>query len=68
MTSNDEVEENLFDEDFDMDIKTTPMTTINAKVVYAMKKLEDDANKIVEESAQENVSTIYWNFWLPLPW
>ena len=48
---------NIFDKDIDNKVEATPQTTINAKVVHAMKKLQtsynDDANKIAKQSTQE---------------
>ena len=38
--SDDEDEENLFNEDFNKKVEATPKTTINTKVVCAMKKLQ----------------------------
>ena len=50
-------EENLLNEDVNKEFKATPMTTINTKVIHVIKKLQalynDDANKILEEAAQE---------------
>ena len=57
--SNNKSKENHFDEDINEEIKADLKTTINIKVVHAMKKLQalydDDANKIVKEAAQEEV-------------
>ena len=59
-SSNDDFkndDKNFFDEDIDDQVKATPQTTINSKVVRAMKKLpasyNDDANKIIEKVTQE---------------
>ena len=49
----------LFDKDFDVDIEINPKTTVNAKVVCGMKKLQalynHDAKNNVKEVAQEQV-------------
>ena len=45
-------DDNFFDEDIDDQVKVTPKTAINSKVVQAMKMLQalynDDANKIIK--------------------
>ena len=50
-------EENFLDEDINDQVKASPETTINAKVVRVMKKLQasynDDANKIIKEATQD---------------
>ena len=47
----------FFDEDIDDQVKVAPQTTINTKVVQAMKKFQalynDDENKIIEQATQE---------------
>ena len=47
--------DNFFDEDINNQVEINPKTTVNAKVVQAMKKLQtlynDNANKIVEQAA-----------------
>ena len=57
------------------EIEACPKTTLNPKVVQAMKNLQasniEDCNKIVEpvtqeESAQEN--SIFLLIWILLPW
>ena len=46
-------EENFFDETIDEQVIASPKPTINAKVIWAMKKLQasynDNANKIIKE-------------------
>ena len=46
--------EKVFDEDINDEVREIPKTTINAKVVQAMKKLQalynDNANKIVKQA------------------
>ena len=48
---------NFFDEDIDNKVEATPQTTINAKVVPAIKKLQalynHNANKILKQAAKE---------------
>ena len=55
--NDEESEENVFDNDINEEIEVTPKTTINAKVVCTMKKLQalcnDDTSKIVAHAAQE---------------
>ena len=50
--SDDKAEENVFDEHIDDKVEATSKTTINAKVIRSMKKLQalynDDVNKILE--------------------
>ena len=50
-----EDKENLFEEDINEEVKVTPKTTINAKMMQAMKQLQasynNNANKIVEQAA-----------------
>ena len=54
--SNDEANKNLFDEDANDEVETTPRYC-QCKVVQAMKKLQvsynKDGNKIVKEAAQK---------------
>ena len=49
--------ENLFDEDINEEVEAASKTTMNEKMVWAMKKLQasynNDANKIVKEAVQE---------------
>ena len=51
--------DNFFDEYIDDKVEVTSHTTINAKVVCAIKKLQalcnDDANKIVEQATKEKI-------------
>ena len=62
--SNDEDFENneefLFDEDINDQVIASPKTTVNAKVIWAMKKHQtlynDNANKIIKEAMQVKVS------------
>ena len=70
--SNDKNQENLFDEDINEEVKATPKTTINTKVVHAMKKLQalcnHDANKIIKQATQEKVPLkTYISQWI-WPW
>ena len=48
---------NFLDEDVNDEVKISPNTTVNAKVVQAMKRLQalynDDANEIVEQAMNE---------------
>ena len=48
--------ENFFDEDINNQVIASPKTTVNAKVIQAMKKLRalynNDANKIIKEAMQ----------------
>ena len=57
---------NFFDEDIDDQVKVTPQTTINAKVVQAMKKLHalynDDANKTIKQATQEKIAVESFKF------
>ena len=52
--------ENFFDEDIDDKVIASPKSTINAKVIQAMKKLQalynDNANKIIKDATQVKVS------------
>ena len=63
---------NLFDEDFDVEVKATLKITINAKVVHAMKKLQalynNNVNKIVNKAAQEKTANKNWIFSLTWSW
>ena len=59
-SSKDDIEnnyDNFFYKDINDQVKATPQTTINGKVVQAMKKLQasynNNANKIVEQATQE---------------
>ena len=53
-------EENFFDEDIDDQVIASPKTTINAKVIQAVKKLQafynGNADKIVKDTTQVKVS------------
>ena len=64
--------EKLFDDDVNEDTEVTPKTTVNAKVVWEMKKLQasynDDTNKIIEEAAEEKNVKETWIFWLTWQW
>ena len=73
--SDDNIEsdnKNFFDEDIDDQVKATPKTTINAKVVQPMKKLQasynNDANKIVKQATQKKNAIENLNFVINLPW
>ena len=50
-------DKNFFDEDIDNEVKATPKTTINTKVVWSKKKPQasynDNANKIIEQASYE---------------
>ena len=63
--SDEETKENLFDEVVDNTIKMIPKTTLNPKVVHAMKNFQasynKDANKVVEQAAGGKKIL---NFWL----
>ena len=61
----DEVEENLFEEQVEDEIKATPKTTVNPKVrvtkiLHAL--YDEDMSKIVEHAAQENTVNKTLNF------
>ena len=62
--------DNFFDEDIDNKVKATPHTTINAKVIRAMKKMQasynDDAKKIVLQAAKEKSAVKNLNFLIDL--
>ena len=55
--SDEEAKDIFFEEQVDDKIKVTPKTTLNPKVVHAMKNLQalynNHANKIVKQAAQE---------------
>ena len=63
-------EDNFFDEDIDDQVKATPKTTISAKVVQAMKKLQasynDNASKIIEQATKEKSAIKNSNFLINL--
>ena len=54
------------DEDINKEVKATPQTTINTKVVQAMKKLQasynNDANKIIKQATKEKGAIENLNF------
>ena len=62
--------DNFFDEVINNQVKATPQTTINTKVVTAIKKCQassnDDANKIVEQATQEKSAIEHLNFLINL--
>ena len=66
--SDNKSEENLFDVDIDKEVEATPKITISAKVVGETKQLQalynDDANKIVEQAAQEKSANEKLNFFI----
>ena len=66
----DECEENLIDDDIEQEVKATPNTTINDKMVQAIKKLQasysDDANKTVKQATQEKCVIKNSNFLINL--
>ena len=60
-SDNDHLENNEdipFDKDVNEQVITSPETTVNSKLIRAMKKLQasynDDANKIIEEGTKIN--------------
>ena len=57
---------NIFDDDINDEVEATTETTINAKVVLAMKKLQalynDNANKFVEQTTKEKRAIKNLNF------
>ena len=59
-------QENIFNEDIGKEVKVTPNTTFNAKVVHAMKKLKasynNNANKIIKQATQEKCAIENLNF------
>ena len=61
---------NFFDEDIDDKVKATPQTTINVKVVPAMKKLQasynNDTNKIIKQARKEKSAIESLNFLIDL--
>ena len=61
---------NFFDNDINNQVKITPQTTINAKVVQAMKKLQalynDNANKIIKQVTKEKGAIENLNFLINL--
>ena len=63
-------DKNFFDKDIDYQVKAAPQTTVNTKVVQAMKKLQalynDDANKIVKQTTQEKSSIKNLDFLIDL--
>ena len=68
MTSNDV--KNISDKDIDDKVEKTPKTTINAKVVLTIKKLQalynDDANKIIKKVTKEKSAIKNLNFLINL--
>ena len=62
--------DNFFDEDINDQVKVSPQTTINAKVVWAMRKLQasynEDANKIIKEATQDKNAIENLNFLIDL--
>ena len=62
--------ENVFDEDIDNEANMTLQTTINAKMVHAMKKLQalydNSANKIINKAMQEKSAMENLNFLINL--
>ena len=60
----------FFDKDVNDQVKATPQTIINAKVVQAMKKLQashnNDASKIVEQATQGKSTIENLNFLIDL--
>ena len=65
---------NYFDDNMDNQVKASPQTTLNSKVVQAMKKLQapysDNANKIIKHAMQEKmplkiqIFSSIWLWWL----
>ena len=70
--SNDKAHDNLFDENINNEVEATLIAIVNAKVVWAMKKLQasynKDANKILEEVAQKLLFKKILTFRLTWPW
>ena len=68
--SNNDNEKTFFDEDIDKEIKTTPKTTMNDKVVHTTKKLQASYNnnvkKLIKETAQEKSANLNLNFLIDL--
>ena len=68
--SDDKNDQNFLDEDVNDKIEVNPKTTINNKVVHAMKKLwalyNDDANEIIQQAAQEKSNIENMNFLIDL--
>ena len=60
----------LFDEDINDPVKVSPQTTVNTKVVWAMKKLKalynEDANKIIKEATPDKIAIKNLNFLIHL--
>ena len=67
--NNNNGNKNFFDEDNDNEVKAIPKTTINAKVVHGMKKLQalynNDAKKF-KQAAQEKCAIKNLNFLIDL--
>ena len=67
-TENDN--EKFFDKDFNDEVEVTSQTTINAKMVRAMKKLQSSynngVNKIVEQAMKEKSAIKNLNFLINL--
>ena len=66
--SNDEIEKNIGDHEFDEELKVTLAIILNQKVIRVMKNLQalydEDMNKIVEQATQEKAVCENLNFWL----
>ena len=71
-SDDNKAEENIFDDDIDEEVKATPKTTVNAKVVLVMKKLQasynDDASKIVKQATKEIGTNKNLNLLIDLVW
>ena len=62
---------NCFDKDIDNEVEATPKTTINTKVVQAMKKLQalfnNSANKVIKQATQQKKAIENSNILISLP-
>ena len=60
MEHNGEAKENIFDEDANDEVEATPKTTVNARVVHAVRKFQtsynNNVNKIAKKASQEKSS------------